>query len=227
MRLVKRAVVIVIAVLAPTLFVGNGLYLLLHGWFVHAEYARPGFPPDEFGMTTPERTRLAIVGLHSIVPWQRDGIDVLRDAQLDDGRLAFSDDELAHMTDVRRLLGILLSLHAVALVALAALTARRQTRPLARSALRAGALVTLGLGGFVGLLLLVNPVWFLTGFHTIFFEGSSWRFGDDETLRRLFPDLFWSDTTLILGLGAALQAVAVLAVPRWRKRVDRRSRSSP
>ena len=58
----------------------------------------------------------------------------------------------------------------------------------------------------IGLLLLANPVWFLTGFHTIFFEGSSWRFDDQETLRRLFPDLFWSDTTLLLGVGAALQA---------------------
>jgi Protein of unknown function (DUF1461) len=219
-RVLPKVVVVAIALLVPALFVGNGLYLLTHGWFVRAEYARPGFPADEFGMKTAERTRLAIVGLHSILPWERKGVDVLREARLDDGSPAFGAHELRHMTDVRRLLGILLGLHAVALLALVGLTAVRRTRPLARSALRAGALFTLGLGAAIGFLLLVNPVWFLTGFHTVFFEGSSWRFADDETLRRLFPDLFWSDTTLVLGVGAALQAVLVLAAMRWWSRRD-------
>ena len=93
-----KAVVVAIAVLVPALFVGNGLYLLTHGWFVRAEYARPGFPDDEFGMRTPERTRLAEVGLYSILPWHRDGIGHLERARLDDGSLAFDAHELRHMT---------------------------------------------------------------------------------------------------------------------------------
>src|SRR4249919_940697 len=101
-----KTAVVVLAVLMPALFVGNGLYLLTHGWFVRAEYARPGFPDDPRGMKTPERTRLAIVGLHSIVPWHRGGIDLLREARLDDGSVAFDAKELSHMSDVRRLLGI-------------------------------------------------------------------------------------------------------------------------
>ncbi len=214
-RAARGAAVVTIAILGPVLFVGNGLYLLTHGWFVRAEYARPGFPADELGMKTPERTRLAIVGLNSILPWHRHGIDLLRTARLDDGSAAFDAHELRHMTDVRRLLAVLLGLHALTLIALIALAAIRRTRPVARSALRAGALVTLGLGAAIGILLLVNPVWFLTGFHTVFFEGSSWRFADDETLRRLFPDLFWSDTTLLLGAFAAVQAVLVLVAMRW------------
>ena len=119
------------------------------------------------------------------------------------------------MTDVRRLLSILLGLHALCLVSLVALAAVRRTRDLARRALRAGAFTTLGLCAFVAFFLVVNPVWFLTGFHTIFFSGGSWRFADQETLRRLFPDLFWSDTTLLLGVGALLQAVGVLVAMRW------------
>ena len=210
-----KAVVVAIAVLVPALFVGNGLYLLTHGWFVRAEYARPGFPDDAFGMKTPERTRLAEVGLYSILPWHRDGIGHLERARLDDGSLAFDEHELRHMGDVRRLLSILLGLHALCLVSLVGLAAARRTRGLARRALRAGAFVTLGLCAFVAFFLVVNPVWFLTGFHTIFFSGSSWRFADRETLRRLFPDLFWSDTTLLLGIGALLQAVGVILALRW------------
>ena len=148
-----KAAVVAIAVLVPALFVGNGLYLLTHGWFVRAEYARPGFPDDELGMKTPERTRLAEVGLYSILPWHRDGIERLERARLDDGSVAFDERELRHMRDVRRLLSILLGLHALCLVSLVVLAAVRRTRDLARRALRAGALVTLGLCAFVAFFL--------------------------------------------------------------------------
>jgi integral membrane protein (TIGR01906 family) len=217
----QTAIVVTIAVLTPVLYVGNGLYLLTHEWFVRAEYARPGFPDDEFGMTTAERTRLAVVGLDSILPWNRDGIDLLREARLADGSEAFDDHEVRHMTDVRRLLAILLVLHAATLVALVVLALAPGTRPIAARSLRAGSWVTLGLSAFVGVLLLINPIWFLTGFHTIFFDGSSWRFADEDTLRRLFPDLFWSDTAALLGAFALLQAGVVLGVAWWRRRSGR------
>jgi integral membrane protein (TIGR01906 family) len=213
----RRAAVVAIAVLVPVLLAGNGLYVLLHPWFTRFEYGRSGFPPDAYGMSTEERTRLANVGLRSIVPWDRDGIDGLRAARLADGSEAFDARELSHMRDVRRLLLVLLALHAAALVALVALAARAPTRAIARNAVRGGVAFTLGLFAVVGVLLLVDEDWFLTGFHTIFFGSStSWRFGDRDTLRRVFPDRFWSDTALYLGVGAAMQAVALLALT-WRR----------
>jgi integral membrane protein (TIGR01906 family) len=216
-----RTAVVVLAVLTPVVFVGNGLYLLTHGWFVRAEYARPGFPDDAFGMGRDERVRLAEVGLHAILPWNRDGIERLRRAQLSDGTLAFDGRELRHMRDVRRLLAILLGLHALCLVSLVVLAIGRRTRDVARRALRAGAWVTLGLFAFVVVVLLLDDDWFLTGFHSVFFEGRSWRFSDQETLRRLFPDLFWRDTTTVLGALALLQALFALWLTWWRGRSDR------
>jgi len=66
---------------------------------------------------------------------------------------------------------------------------------------------------FVGVTFAIDPVGFLTGFHTIFFfSGSSWRFADTDTLRRLYPDRFWEDTTVLLGAAAAVQALLALAV---------------
>jgi hypothetical protein len=216
-----RAAVVALAVLTPALFVGNGLYLLTHGWFVRAEYARPGFPDDELGMTGAERRRLAEVGLYSILPWHRDGIERLRRARLADGTLAFDSREVRHMRDVRRLLAILLGLHALCLVSLVVLALVRRTRDVARRALLAGACVTLGLFAFVVVVLLLDDDWFLTGFHTVFFEGRSWRFSDRETLRRLFPDLFWRDTTTVLGLLALGQALFALWLTWWRGRSRR------
>src|SRR5262245_16200688 len=173
-----RTAVVVLAVLTPVLFVGNGLYLLTHGWFVRAEYARPSFPDDELGMSRSERIRLAEVGLYSILPWNRDGIQRLRRSEMADGSLAFDRREVRHMRDVRRLLAILLVLHALCLVSFVALAAVRRTRDVARRALRAGAWVMLGLFAFVVVVLLLDDDWFLTGFHSVFFEGRSWRFSD-------------------------------------------------
>ena len=59
---------------------------------------------------------------------------------------------------------------------------------------------------------------FLGGFHRVFFSGDSWRFADDETLRRLFPDAFWSDTAIVLGALVAVQAGAILV---WRRQAIR------
>ncbi len=213
----QRAAVAAIALLVPVLLVGNGIYVLTHDWFIRFEYGRSGFPADAYGMSTDERTRLAEIGLRSILPWERRGIDLLREARLDDGAPAFGDRELAHMQDVRRLLAILLALHASILVVLVTLAALPRTRRLAVQALQAGAVFTLALFAFVGVLLALNGIWFLTGFHTLFFEGSSWRFADTDTLRRLFPDRFWSDTALYLGVGAAVQAAIILVATSWNR----------
>jgi hypothetical protein len=203
------------AALVPLLLVANGVHVLAHGWFVRFEYDRAGFPADPQGMPTDERTRLALVGLRSILPWEREGTGLLREARLADGSPAFGEREVSHMDDVRVMLFGLFAIHAVGLLALAALASIRRTRPLVSRGLQAGAAATLALGAAVGVVLLLNPIWFLTGFHTVFFEGSSWRFADGDTLRRLYPDAFWSDTATILGVAAAVQATALLAATSW------------
>jgi uncharacterized membrane protein len=81
----------------------------------------------------------------------------------------------------------------------------------------------LALAAFVGVLLLVNYDWFVTGFHSLFFDGDSWRFAEDDTLRRLFPDQFWGITAAVVAGAAVLQAVAVLALARLWPRRRRRS----
>jgi len=202
-----------IAVVVPFVVLADGVDVLLHPWFVRFEYHRSGFPPDEFGMQTGERTRLALIGLRSILPWDSQGIGRLERAQLSDGEPAFGSREIRHMRKVRHLLLALLVLQAIGIVALIALGSRRLTRPIARRGLRSGAFATIGLGIFVGVTFAIDPIGFLTGFHTVFFfSGSSWRFADTDTLRRLYPDRFWEDTTVLLGAGAAVQALFALAV---------------
>jgi integral membrane protein (TIGR01906 family) len=211
----RRAAVVGIALLVPFVLVANGVHALVRESFVRWEYSRPHLPPDPEGMPKEERVRLALVGLDSILPWERDGLDRLRAARLEDGSTAFDEREVRHMQDVRTIVWILFVLHAAGLALFLALGLARRTRPLLRQGLRLGAAVTLGLAAFVGIVMLLNPVWFLTGFHTIFFEGSSWRFADEDTLRRLFPDRFWSDVAVIVGVAATLQAALLLVAASW------------
>jgi len=218
---VRRFATAAVAVLVPLLAFANGVAVLVHPWFVRFEYQRGGVPPDRFGMGESERLRLALVGLRAVQPWQGGGMSELERARLSDGETAFGPREIRHMDEVRRRIVLLLALDAVALPALLVLGLRRRSRSVVVDGLRAGAWSTLGLGAFVGVALAVDPIGFLTAFHeAVFFSGSSWRFADSDTLRRLYPDRFWQVTSFVLGAGAAGQALVLLAatggVPRRR-----------
>ena len=195
----------------PLILIGNAVHVIAHPWFVHVEFGR--MKPDPYGMAERDRRRLADTSLDSIVPFGG-GDRVLREARLPSGARAFDPKERRHLHSVRGYVLGLYLIDAVGLVALAGLLVARRTRRLARNGLAAGAALTLAIAAFVGVFVAVNPVSFLGGFHRFFFSGDSWRFADTETLRRLFPDAFWSDTALVLGGLVAAQAVVALVCCR-------------
>lgn len=197
------------------LLIGNAVHVLAHGWFPQVELGR--LAPEPYGLTQAQRASLARTALDSIVPFGG-GERELRDARLPSGRPAFGDRELRHMRDVRRYVLGLYLIHAVGILALLALASLRRTRRIVRDGLVGGALVTLGIAAFVAVYVAVSPVSFLGGFHRFFFSGDSWRFAETDTLRRLFPDSFWSDTAVALGALVAVQAVTLLgAALYWRR----------
>lgn len=220
-RVPRRAVAIALSVLAaltvPVVLLGNGLWLLANDWYVHAEYARPGFPDDRYGLTGAQRTELALAGLRSIQPFNREGVDVLREATLPDGRPAFTEREIAHMADVRSLVGKVLLAHAIALgVAAAAAAAlwRLRARGAIPRAFLAGGGLTLGIAAALGIYMLASFDDFFVQFHEALFAGDSWRFASTDTLIRLYPDAFWSDFAAVLAGLTMLQA-GVLAGGGW------------
>ena len=77
-------VVAAIALTVTPIFVVNAFRLLATDTFVRHEIDRGGFPPDRYGLTTAERRRLALTGLHSILPGG-EGIALLERATLPDG----------------------------------------------------------------------------------------------------------------------------------------------
>ena len=71
----------------------------------------------------------------------------------------------------------------------------------------------------LGALLLLMALSFdfiFTEFHHLFFEGDSWLFLYSDTLIRLFPERFWMDAFIIVGLFTLAGGLGLwLGLRRW------------
>lgn len=213
----STALALVVAGVLPFVFVGNALLVLAQPWMVDAQYALPGFPEPLIELSGDQRSDLAATGVRSISPWRGGGIDLLREARLPGGGPAFDEREVAHMSDVRGVVsGFMVAwLAGVAVLLAAGLTLRgRGSGTLMRRALGWGAVATLAGFAALGLYMLADFDGFFTAFHGVFFEGDSWRFASDDTLRSLYPDEFWGAAAG----GAAGLIVAQAGVVLWRSR---------
>ena len=227
-RLVVGALTLTIALVVPAILLAAGLRVVTGDWYVRAVYEHGGVQKDDFGLTVGQRTSLALTGLRAIRPDEKDGLQLLRRARLPSGEPAFNAREVRHMSDVRTLLGRLYTLQIAGAIAIAALALTLGLRPSRRRlvprALRLGALLSLGLAAYVGVAAVIYWPAFSTPFHLLFFGESSWRFDDADTLRRLYPDRFWIDTAIVLGLLAVVQAAALWVVARaWERRAQGRT----
>jgi integral membrane protein (TIGR01906 family) len=137
------------------------------------------------------------------------------------GQPVFDERERAHMADVR---SVVLSFYAVVLAALLVLLvagfASRGSRWF-RGA------VALGAGGLaigavaVGISFAVFFDRAFTLFHQLFFAEGSWTFDPaTDRLVQLFPDQFWTETSVAIAIAVLGLAVIVWAVARPRARAS-------
>jgi integral membrane protein (TIGR01906 family) len=193
-------------------------------WFVHWEYGKADFPPDHYGLSMPERTRL----IEACVDYLATNADItlLSDLRLPGGEPAFNERELRHMVDVQVVFSRMMLVGAAAALVqvggIAALLRSSRTRWRAPAALLGGSLLTLGLLGVVGAYMLLNWGEFFTTFHRIFFEGESWLFAYSDTLIRLCPMPLWVDAAIVIVSLLVAGAIAVgIAGWVWRRRLGR------
>ena len=215
-------VVAAIALAVTPIFVVNAFRLLATDTFVSHEIDRGGFPPDRYGLTTNERRRLALTGLHSILPGG-EGIALLQQATLPDGSRAFDSRELRHMRDVRSRLGAAYTAQLAALFVIIALAIglhrSRRWRSVVPWGLLLGSVLTLGIAALAVPVILLGFDGFFLRFHEVFFSGDTWRFSDTDTLLRIYPEAFWQDTARLAAAIVVAQAVMVgLAAWWWARR---------
>jgi integral membrane protein (TIGR01906 family) len=222
-RIAIIALSVAMTLAVPLILAVNGLRLVTNERYVQAVYDFGGVPDDRDGLTGEQRERLALVGLRSIEPSTAEGIGLLREARLPNGQPAFNVRELRHMEDVRTAVSRAYRFQVIAVIAIGILAVLfgllGTTRAVVPVALARGAVLTVGVAVVVGVVAATSYSSFETPFHSLFFEGDSWRFEETDTLRRLYPDRFWLDTAVVIGLLAVLQAGLVFLVARlWARR---------
>ena len=226
--MIARVATIVLSVAVtlavPFILAVNCIRMATDEEFVRTVYDYGWVPEDRFGLMEAERERLALLGLRSIEP-SSDGIALLREARLANGEPAFDARELSHMQDVRTAVSRAYRLQIIALIAIAVLAVLfgmlRTTRALVPVALARGAVLTVVLAVVAGLVAFASYDTFETAIHWPFFEGDTWRFEETDTLRRLYPDRFWLDVAVAIGVVAAVQAgILFLVAKLWARRAS-------
>jgi integral membrane protein (TIGR01906 family) len=221
--MLKRLLIFFIALSLPFLLVVTSIRILANEWFVNFEYSRPNFPPDPFGFTPAERTPLAMIGLHSVLP-DSEGMILLERATLPDGSLAFNAREIKHMTDVRILIGKVypIELMSIALIVILAIVLNRSKnwRDAIPDGLRLGSILTLSILGALIAYLFINFDALFLQFHKLFFEGDTFAFQFSDTLIRLYPVQFWNDAFIAVGAMTVVMSLIVwVGSMLWLKKV--------
>ncbi len=141
----------------------------------------------------------------------------------------YSENDALHMKDVKGLVWmdywmLIISAGYCAVYVISMLIWNRWNsgRELAMGAKRGG-IATVGLIAFLGVFAVTSFDWFFTTFHRLFFPNGNWQFPPGDHMITLFPEGFWVDVTLLvgvvaLGLGLLAGGVGFVCLKRMEKR---------
>ncbi|HJX78764.1 TIGR01906 family membrane protein [Glutamicibacter sp.] len=217
---------VLLAIIFPVLTLIAAIRLVATPAFLAMAYARPGFPSDRFGFTDPERLTYGSYGVDYLNNFA--GPEYLSGLKLPTGSTMFTAQEVQHMLDVKNLIGlgyVIGAVLAVLAIVFIVYLANRYAGGV-RRALFAGAIVTVVLFAAVAALAITGWNTFFTGFHNLFFSEGTWTFNVSDTLIRLYPEQFWMDSAVAIGVLMVLTVLVVLIAcwPTARRREGSRLR---
>ncbi len=176
-----------------------------------------------------ERSELDRAASEIISYFRSDDADALDIRVADEREIVplFNQREVLHMRDVRDLIRATFRLHEIAFVYIVGYVAavflwsgERPLRRLAQQAMIAGgATVALLAGAAIGVLVGFDRLF--TQFHLLSFSNDLWKLSPArDHLIQMFPQGFWFDVTLAVGVATIVQGLAILGVGwayvRWR-----------
>ena len=232
----------VVTLLVPLALILGAVRLVLHPWFLEFEYRTPGFPADPKDFYLPpeqppfsfeDRLNYARIALEYLV--NDADISFLGDLRFPEGQQApplscqemddcnrlYNDRELEHMVDVKNVTQAALRVWYGTLAALLVLGVwawQGDWWVQFIRGLKRGGWLTLSLIGVILLLVVALFNFFFVAFHGVFFDPGTWIFYPSDTLIRLFPERFWRDTFMVVGI---LSAGMGLGLAFLLKRYDR------
>ncbi|NWN87775.1 MAG: TIGR01906 family membrane protein [Micrococcaceae bacterium] len=211
---------VALAILAPItilIFILRVVASPLLLWF---EYNRPGFPADQYGMDTEQRRSYGSYGLDYL--FNLAPPSYLGDLTFANGNPLFTQEEVAHMADVKQVITVTMIagiVMAVICIVLMILLSRMRKGAIARS-LFAGAIWFTAALIILAVVALLGWEAFFAGFHQIFFADGTWTFYTTDTLIRLYPGQFWIDAAIwIAALTLVTMATIIICTaPTGRRR---------
>ena len=191
----------VVTLLVPAALCMTAVRAMMTPLYLQFEYNSPGFPADPYGFTKADRLYWSNIALDYLL--NSAGTSFLGDLRFKDGSPVYNERELRHMVDVKNTVKGALTVWVVSLVLLVVMGVWAW-RGGWMGAVRSGMV----LGGWLTMILLLGILLFvLFGFgiffvlfHDIFFQPGTWMFLYSDTLIRLFPERFWRDIFIIVGL---------------------------
>jgi integral membrane protein (TIGR01906 family) len=190
-----------VTLLTPVVLVLTAVRLLMMPTFLSFEYNTPSFPADPYGFTQADRLYWSNIALDYLL--NDAGIEFLGDLAFEDGSPVYNERELRHMVDVKSALQVALAVWRLSLGALVLLAIWAWLGGwigIYQHGLgRGGWLTTIAIAVVILFVLLSFGVFFVA-FHNVFFEPGTWMFEFSDTLIRLFPERFWRDIFIYVGV---------------------------
>ena len=191
----------IVTLLVPVILVLASVRVLLNPAFLSFEYNSPKFPPDTYGFTLEDRLYWSNIDLDYLL--NQEGISFLGDLHFSDGSAAYNPRELQHMVDVKIVLqkALLVWYFSLGAMFILGVWAWRggwlnfYFHGLSRGGFATSALILL----IIAFVLFGFRIFFVA-FHQVFFETGTWIFNYSDTLIRLFPERFWRDVFIFVGL---------------------------
>jgi integral membrane protein (TIGR01906 family) len=206
------ALTLFVTIAIPVVLVLLSVRLVMTPLFLTYEYNRPGFPVDAYGITLEERMTYGPLAVDYLL--NDADITALSSQTFADGTPLYTPLELQHMEDVKVVTRSAFHLLVILLILLliAALFTLRSRSDLTRArafwqGIFNGGLLTLGLIVVIILGAIFAWDYFFVTFHQLFFAEGTWVFLYSDTLIRLFPERFWFDAALLIGLLTVCGAV--------------------
>jgi integral membrane protein (TIGR01906 family) len=218
-----RVMQVLLAVFFPVVVLIAAVRVVASPVFLWIEYHRPGFPDDQYGFTTDDRLTYGSAGMDYL--FNAAPPRYLGDLQ-HQGAALFTGTEVSHMADVKLVMlitmGVGLVLGLLCLLFMVALS--RAAKGGIRRALFAGSLWMLVVLIVLGVLAVLGWQQFFAAFHGLFFADGTWTFLASDALIRLYPNQFWIDAGLAVGVLVLVTLVVTLVFtwPTRRRRYDSR-----
>lgn len=198
-----------VTLIVPVALILSAVRALLTPVFVRFEYSTPGFPADPYGFTLNDRLHWSLISLEYLLNDAE--ISFVADLQFPDGTPVYNPRELRHMDDTKAIVRIVLSAwyFSITMLVLLGLIAWRWRgwREFRKAAALGGWLTIILVGAAVlAVLLAFNAFFFF--FHETFFESGTYVFRTSDTFIRLFPERFWRDAFLAVGILSIMGGLA-------------------